>query len=837
MNHRAFKLFAALAVIALITGACSGLSTPTAATTPTAIPTQPALPTEAPAVVDPDQPVRVTGEFKYSNDFVTETYYVEQAVALADMTGFILRDKEWEVPVESQTLGFMKLDAENNSATYRLDLPASPAGQFNDVDNNGSKDDGLQIFAVSYWPNLTGGPFSEGDDPSFGWPTYLASVKTDTENKDEVTAGALIIWAPDDQQQFPTGFGDDLLLFTADDPVAPVPAGYSMIDLDKDPFQVVRKSELFMELYEPTDIAIKDYSTLSYTEAFDKMFELLKKEYAFNGIKDKAPDWDTLYGELSPLVKQAETDKDPTAYFQALKQFTYAFKDGHVGLDGGDIGNQDFQQAIGGGYGFAIRELDDGSAVVIFVLEDGPAAKAGMQVGAVVTEFNGEPISDAIGKVAAYSAPFSTDFSKRYQQARYLLRTQPGTETSVTFKNPTGSAKTVTLIAVEENDSFSFTSIYKGFDSNALPVEFRMLDSGVGYIKINSNYDDLNLIVRLFERALKTFQTNQVPGVIIDMRQNSGGSPLGLAGFLVDKEIPLGQLEYFSDKTGKFEPEGPREKFLPNQEQYGFPQIALLVGQACASACEIEAYGFSQVPGMIVVGEYPSAGVEAEVGRGQFLLPESMSFQAPTGRFTLPDGSIFLEGAGVQPTVKVPITAENVLSEEDVILNAAEKAVLEPAGAGVTPSGPPKVASAAEAEAGVTSAQPIEELAREQYTSAELSQMDSVFTYTIALDKSQDMLWSWGWCATSNEILKDNIEHITVKMTLDGEEIALDTFATFEGENSGQFCRFYYTLLSDWPAGQHGVQTLVTFDDPINDGTADYPTGSQTFQYNVYIKP
>lgn len=837
MKYRTQQWLAAMAVIAMITGACSLFSFRATTTNPTTIPTQPLATLASPIVDDPDQPVRINGDFRYSNDFVTETYYVEQAVALADMTGFVLRDKEWEAPVESQTLGFMQQDTENNNATYRIDLPALPSGEFNDVDNNDSEDDGVQIFAVSYSPNLTGGPFSEGDDPSFGWPTYLASIKTDTENQDEVIGGALIIWAPDHQQQFPTSFGDDGLLFTADDPVASIPAGYSMIDLDKDPFQVVRKAELFMELYEPSDIAIKDYSSLSYSEAFDAMFEQLKKEYAFNDVEGKAPDWDAIYDELSTQVKQAEDDSDPAAYYKALKQFTEAFKDGHVGLDGGEIGNQDFQSVISGGYGFAIRELDDGSVVVIFVLEEGPAAQAGMEVGATITQFNGKPIGDAIGEVAAYAAPFSTEFSKRYQQVRYLLSAKPGDEASITFRNPTGSAKTVTLTAVAETDSYSFTSVYKDFDSNALPVEYSILDSGIGYIKINSNYDDLNLIVRLFERALKTFEANSVLGVIIDMRVNSGGSPLGLAGFFTDEEILLGQLEYYSDKTGQFEADGPRDKFYPNQNQYSFPKMALLVGQACASACEIEAYGFSQLEDMIVVGEYPTAGVEAEVGRGQFLLPEGMGLQAPTGRFTLPDGSIFLEGVGVQPTIEVPITAENVLSEEDVVLMTAVKAVLEPAGIGITPSGPPEIASIPEAEAGVAASMTFEELARERYTDAELSQMDSVLTYTIALQESQDIIWSWGWCAATQEILKENFEHIDISLTLDGETVPLDDFASFEGDNSGQFCRFYFTLLSDWPEGEHSVQTVVTFKDPINDGAADYPAGSQTFQYDVYVKP
>ncbi len=173
---------------------------------------------------------------------------------------------------------------------------------------------------------------------------------------------------------------------------------------------------------------------------------------------------------------------------------------------------------------------------------------------------------------------------------------------------------------------------------------------------------------------MKTFQDNQIPAIIIDMRQNSGGANLGLAGFLTDQEIPLGQLEYYSEKTGKFEPEGPREKVTPNQTQYHFNKMILLVDQACASACELEAYGFSQVPGMIVMGTYPTAGVEAEVARGQFVLPEGMTLQVPTGRFTLPDGSLFLEGQGVQPTDRIPITEDLVLAKGDPVLTRALEA-------------------------------------------------------------------------------------------------------------------------------------------------------------------
>jgi C-terminal processing protease CtpA/Prc len=670
------RLLSVLILLGMLTLACTALpqSSPpdsTDSSLPTYSPTKPM----AAALCAPGVEL-ITGDFTYTNEFVLETYYVEHAVALLDLTGYIQRDKEWELPVESQVLGYMNVDTENNRGTFRLQLPVRPAGESHDVDNDGTKDEGVQIFAVGYSPNLTGDVFSVGDDRSLGWPTYLASIITDPENQDEVIGGKLVVWAPDDQQAFPTSFGEDGLLFTADDPVAPLPAGYSVIDLDKQPFEIDQGQEAKMKLYEPQDIAVKDFSNLSFSEAFDKMFEIARKEYAFNGIEGKQPDWDKLYAELSPRVKEAEQKRDVRAYYAALRDFTYAFKDGHVGLSS-DLRRQEFREIAGSGYGFTIRELDDGSVIVTYITEDGPAQKAGIKVGAEITEFNGMPIDEAISKVLPFEAPYSTDFGLRTAQALYLLRAPAGTKAEVTFINPGDKAKTITLQAIQEFDSFLAGWPFDDADPDVLPVEYRTLETQIGYIRINSNYDDLGLAIRIFERALKIFEQNQVAGLIIDMRFNFGGAPLGLAGFLYDQEIPLGQLEYYSDKTGKFEPEGPREKVYPNVGQYRFDKMVLLVDQNCYSACEIEAYGFSQVPGMIVMGQFPTAGVEAETARGQFKLPGDIELTIPTGRFTLPDGSIFLEGKGVQLTQRIPITRETVLSNEDVVLKAAEQAILE----------------------------------------------------------------------------------------------------------------------------------------------------------------
>ncbi len=603
------------------------------------------------------------------------------------------------------------------------------------------------------------------------------------------------------------------------------------------PFTVSRDAKQKATLYEPTDLALKDYSADSYTVAFDKMFNVIKNEYAFNGVAGKAPDWDALYADLAPRVKEAEANKDPKAFYLALRDYTWAFKDGHVGLSGGNIEDEIFQETVSSGYGMAVRILDDNSVMVTFLTPGGLAEAAGIQIGAIISTMNGLPILDAIKAVQPLSAPFSTDFSEIYQQARYLLRAPVGVEAIFEYTNPGGKQAKATVKSVSEYSSYSFTSVYRGQDPNALPVEFSILDSGVGYVKVNSNYDDLNLVYRLFKRALDTFTANEVPGIIIDMRQNSGGAPLGFAGFFSQEDIPLGQLEYYSDTSGKFEPDGPREKVRPYTNQYAFDKMALLVGMACASACEIDAYGLSQVPGMMVMGTTPSAGVEAEVARGQFSLPEGIALQVPTGRFTMPDGSIFLEGQGVQLTQQVPVNAENLLSGDDFVLRAAEKAVLEPAGAGLVPAKAPITTSQDETKTAIqnSAAAFLEQLANEQYDNP--NEIGQTYTYTIALKESEPLLWAYGWCAADEKTLANNLAAMKVDFQLGDTVLDKTNQLVLTYPNGDTQCQLMAYQLTNWQAGENHLKTTITLTKGINDGSAAYPKGSLVYDYIVYVKP
>ncbi|HKG27031.1 MAG TPA: S41 family peptidase, partial [Thermomicrobiales bacterium] len=100
-----------------------------------------------------------------------------------------------------------------------------------------------------------------------------------------------------------------------------------------------------------------------------------------------------------------------------------------------------------------------------------------------------------------------------------------------------------------------------------------------------------------------------------------------------------------------------------------------LINPGCASACEIFAAAMAHDPSHLIVGRSPSAGVEA--GVEPWVLPDGISFQAPVIAFHNPDGSIFLEGVGVIPNVRVPNTPENLLvtPRVDAALDVAVQAL------------------------------------------------------------------------------------------------------------------------------------------------------------------
>ncbi len=315
--------------------------------------------------------------------------------------------------------------------------------------------------------------------------------------------------------------------------------------------------------------------------------------------------------------------------------------------------NDDFQTDVAGGLGFAMRETDDGKIIANFILEGGPAAEAGMEWGAEIISLDGIPTSDVVEATVPWSSPFSNPIIKRLQQLRYATRfpLDKG-QVEVEFINPDGNEKTVSLDVVNEYDSFNFASFYAGQPATSLPVEFSILPSGYGYIKVSSFLDNDVLSIQVWERAIDYFNDNSVPGVIIDMRVNGGGSGWlanQMAAYFFDKEIIVGNTARYNKGSGEFymDPGDQAVMIPPSPERQFSGPVVLLVGPACASACEFFSYDMTVNDRATIVGQYPTEGAGGSVE--QFLMPESLSVQMTIGRAVDADGDIHLEGKGVDP--------------------------------------------------------------------------------------------------------------------------------------------------------------------------------------------
>jgi hypothetical protein len=276
---------------------------------------------------------------------------------------------------------------------------------------------------------------------------------------------------------------------------------------------------------------------------------------------------------------------------------------------------------------------------------------------------------------------------------------------------------------------------------------------------------------------------------------------------------------------------------IPPREglQYKGP-VVVMVGPACASACEFFSYNMTIEDRAIIVGQYPTAG--AGGGVEAFLMPENTYVQLTVSRQMDADGNVHIEGGGVAPDARVPVTVESIQREQDgddVILEAAVKVISQPKGAGVTPSAPPKIASQSESESALSAGAPfIEDKAREQYSPEEVS-VPGVLTYTIPLTKSETLIWGYFWCTTTQEVLDQNFTQIEVNFELNGEAVPLDKFVITDLPSGGNQCRVIFTALSDWKPGEHYLTTAVTFKTPVNDGMSEYPAGDYVSEYSVFV--
>ncbi len=614
-------------------------------------------------------PVVVTGEVSYTLGFFNEVW-IDPQIILYDMAGVVDRELEFTPSFDSQVFGFPTSDTTESPFTYEITLPAVPQGEFRDVDNDDEAETGVQVFTLGIIQDLWGNGFMEERD-EFLFDYTSAEFGIFADDFDDVLGGTVLVWAPDDEQSFPDSLGEDGKLFTEDDTTTSIPAGWSIARIDEDgAITFDRSAEPEVALVESEGNEQDDFSELSYTEAFNATIDKFTLEYAFT--EEKGIDWEALRAEFLPLMEEAEAEESPLMFRRALLAFANSIPDGHMF---GPFLAEDFQFATSGGLGFAIRDVDDGRTIVSFVTPEGPAEMAGIERGAEILALDGQTVDEAIEDTIVWSAPFSTPWVERLQALRYVVRVPLDTEVEVTFQNPDADEpETVTLTATGERESFNFSSFNQGLEPTDLPVEFEILDSGFGYIKLFSFFDNLPLTIELWERAMAVMRAQDVPGIIVDMRQNGGGfTDIGyqMISYFFDSEDIIEYSARFDEQLGEFYVyEELPARFTPPAEELRYNgELAVLIAPSCASACEYVTRALTLNDRATTVGQYPTQGIGG--GWQPFFLPEDEQLPAIQSRVIDADRNLIVEGIGVAPDIEVPVTEETLFSEGDPVLETA----------------------------------------------------------------------------------------------------------------------------------------------------------------------
>jgi hypothetical protein len=120
-----------------------------------------------------------------------------------------------------------------------------------------------------------------------------------------------------------------------------------------------------------------------------------------------------------------------------------------------------------------------------------------------------------------------------------------------------------------------------------------------------------------------------------------------------------------------------------------------------------------------------------------------------------------------------------------------------------------------------------------------------------SIDSSEREFLAYIWCASTPDVLANNLKDIRLIFTLDGTMIPASSLATYDSTVSdvtglldrGDMttttvaCRHVFTVLDQWPAGMHSYSIKATLAKMIYDGVHTYQPGDYVTEWMVNVNP
>ena len=264
------------------------------------------------------------------------------------------------------------------------------------------------------------------------------------------------------------------------------------------------------------------------------------------------------------------------------------------------------------GIGVFTQETN-GKIFVSAILDDSPAAKAGLQVGDQLLEVDGKP--DQL---------IQSFFSKADQDVKLLIQ-------------PTAAPNSRKTIQITPQEFEPTQMFLEAQQASADVIERK--GKKIGYIHIWSRVGAEDEDLQQFQEELTYGKLKDADGLILDLRNGWGG-------------VSTRYLHLFTGKSPDIRSVGREGQ--PNRVDYDWNKpVVALVNEGTRSAKEILAFGFQNYNIGSVVGSKTAGAVVG--GRPFFMSDGSLLYVAVVDVYI--DGER-LEGQGVIPDINVPFSVE-----------------------------------------------------------------------------------------------------------------------------------------------------------------------------------
>ncbi len=375
-------------------------------------------------------------------------------------------------------------------------------------------------------------------------------------------------------------------------------------------------------------------------QVFDKVWSTINDKYydsKLNGI-----DWKAIRAKYQPLAEQTANDQD---FYGLLKQMVGEMHDAHTRFLSPREA-LDYQNRQGTGVGMQVNQID-GKTVVLYVLKDSPADRAGVRAGMFVRTIGGQKVEDLLSEINQTVGSSSSDRAQRILSNRRLLEGEPETRVVIGLTDENGKDSEVTLTRKTINQEAKASA--------------RILDSGIGYISLSSfRGNAFDVFKTEFEKIRGT------KGAIIDLRYNGGGSVsevLRIAGLFEQKGSSFGKMYDRSQKTINLSAAGD------NKNIYTAP-LVILVNAYSASGSEFFASGLQEAGRARVIGT-KSCGCLLGISQNRQLKGGGVLHLSEKG-FLSAKSNVY-EKNGITPDRIVPETIETIRTPTDEDLDEAER--------------------------------------------------------------------------------------------------------------------------------------------------------------------